>query len=676
MGKTWRGLAVLLLLLLAWPASSVSAHANLDHSIPSPGAELEQSPLEVVLDFSEAIDASFSTIQLADSGNNSIVKGPAIFPPGSPAEMRLALPRLPNGIYTAVWKARSAQDGHVTQGSVSFSVGAYSKLSQVASTLPPPGEAQPATALPPLLDTLLKWLAYLGSAGAVGGYLFGLAVWRPAYHRAGGFSVGQDSLALKLIRQQVVIAAIGVGGASLAWLIIIPIEFSGGVNFSVLFTYLGTVSGLTSVARLVLMAAAAIWSRQLRQPGEGLAWRWWVGAAISSLGLLTFSLSSHAAASGSILAVGMDWLHLLALSAWVGGLPPLIRFLRQAENTSRLVPYFSRMALLSVDGIAATGLYAMLRGANSLPALVGTTYGVALLVKIGLFFVLVVMGAVNLLVLSPRLSLAEGRGAIWLKRTVRSETLIALIILGAAGVLTGVAPANQALQSQQKIGIVNSAQINGVSLTFIVSPGAVGDNEFGLDVLDRRGKPAADEIHLRFTQLDHPMGATQVTLTLAKMSGAVGMEGMSNGSMRYTIRGSYLSMIGHWQVDAIVRQPGQNDVTQSFFLNLGSGVSTSPPRPNPVAADAASVAKGKALFQQKCVPCHGPQGKGDGPIGRTLNPPPADLSLHAVPGVHTDADLFGWITNGYSGSAMPAFDRSLTDIQRWDLVNFMRTLAK
>ncbi len=73
--------------------------------------------------------------------------------------------------------------------------------------------------------------------------------------------------------------------------------------------------------------------------------------------------------------------------------------------------------------------------------------------------------------------------------------------------------------------------------------------------------------------------------------------------------------------------------------------------------------------------CHGPTGKGDGPLGLTLVPRPADLTIHAVPGVHTDGQLYEWITNGFPGSAMPAWRNSLSDTDRWNLVNFIRTMA-
>ncbi|MGH2524550.1 MAG: c-type cytochrome, partial [Anaerolineales bacterium] len=96
---------------------------------------------------------------------------------------------------------------------------------------------------------------------------------------------------------------------------------------------------------------------------------------------------------------------------------------------------------------------------------------------------------------------------------------------------------------------------------------------------------------------------------------------------------------------------------------------------NPIAPSADSIAIGQALYQANCVACHGPTGKGDGPVGLTLNPPPADLSLHTVPGVHTDGQLYEWISNGFPGSVMPAFKSTLSEDERWHLVNYVRTLA-
>jgi len=97
-----------------------------------------------------------------------------------------------------------------------------------------------------------------------------------------------------------------------------------------------------------------------------------------------------------------------------------------------------------------------------------------------------------------------------------------------------------------------------------------------------------------------------------------------------------------------------------------------PPEPsNPIVADAASIARGQALFAQNCVACHGSTGKGDGPSAASLNPPPPDFTLpHTA--YHRDGYLFTAIRQGLPGSSMPAWGGKLTEAQEWDLVNAIR----
>ncbi len=53
----------------------------------------------------------------------------------------------------------------------------------------------------------------------------------------------------------------------------------------------------------------------------------------------------------------------------------------------------------------------------------------------------------------------------------------------------------------------------------------------------------------------------------------------------------------------------------------------------------------------------------------------ADLSIHAVQGLHTDGQLYYWISQGVANTAMPAFGQKMSDRDIWNLVNFVRTLA-
>jgi mono/diheme cytochrome c family protein len=93
--------------------------------------------------------------------------------------------------------------------------------------------------------------------------------------------------------------------------------------------------------------------------------------------------------------------------------------------------------------------------------------------------------------------------------------------------------------------------------------------------------------------------------------------------------------------------------------------------PEPVTP--AAIANGRALYRVHCIACHGARGRGDGPSGVGLDPPPADLVLH-VP-QHTDGELFYMISRGMPNSAMPAWRPLLTDRERWDIVHYLSELG-
>ena len=96
------------------------------------------------------------------------------------------------------------------------------------------------------------------------------------------------------------------------------------------------------------------------------------------------------------------------------------------------------------------------------------------------------------------------------------------------------------------------------------------------------------------------------------------------------------------------------------------------PRKNPVPASADSVTRGGVLFRVYCTPCHGLGGKGDGPVSPRFIPPP-DLTSPQIQG-RTDGHISYYI--GYGGPIMPAYGEALSVADRWDVVNYVRTLAQ
>lgn len=91
---------------------------------------------------------------------------------------------------------------------------------------------------------------------------------------------------------------------------------------------------------------------------------------------------------------------------------------------------------------------------------------------------------------------------------------------------------------------------------------------------------------------------------------------------------------------------------------------------NPVKSTDASREKGKQLFQIYCSVCHGPDGKGGGPIATKFIPPP-DLTLEVFR-QRTDGFLYATIRQG--GALMPGHAEALSPRESWDVVNYLRLL--
>ncbi|WP_447970614.1 c-type cytochrome [Nitrospira sp. M1] len=83
---------------------------------------------------------------------------------------------------------------------------------------------------------------------------------------------------------------------------------------------------------------------------------------------------------------------------------------------------------------------------------------------------------------------------------------------------------------------------------------------------------------------------------------------------------------------------------------------------------------GRAVFEANCVTCHGKSGKGNGPTGAYMSPPPADLTSEDVR-TDPDAELLSIISNGILDKGMPAWKSSLSTQEIHDVLAYIRTLS-
>jgi mono/diheme cytochrome c family protein len=94
---------------------------------------------------------------------------------------------------------------------------------------------------------------------------------------------------------------------------------------------------------------------------------------------------------------------------------------------------------------------------------------------------------------------------------------------------------------------------------------------------------------------------------------------------------------------------------------------------NPVPPTAEAIEAGKVDYGEHCRSCHGEKGDGKGEKAPELSVAPGDFTDLRTMSSRTDGELYWQITRGRL--PMPSFDDKLTDQQRWQLVDYLRTFA-
>ncbi|MFQ5399511.1 MAG: copper resistance protein CopC [Anaerolineae bacterium] len=715
-------LLITLLILLA-KAMPAFAHANLLQANPEANAALERAPAQIELFFSEPIENGFSTIQVLNTSGKRVDNDDALVDPANPTRLTVSLRSLPAGIYTVSWRTLSSVDSHVTAGAYPFAVGEVDEAALAAAS-----QGGQQTDLSPG-EVFSRWLTYLAVMALAGSAMFILLVWQPALAVAALEAHVRPSW-----RQLTAVSLLLLLLANIFWLLVQAGQVSGtlfafpwqeSVTKVLFMTRFGAQwSGRLTLAILMAWLLARPPSRRTR----------WLALLLGLLMLLTLSLGSHAAAKPAPLLPALsDWVHLTAASVWVGGLFHFLAGLAalravgetaRARVTAVLIPRFSALAATSVSLLVLTGVYGSLVQVGSWEALTGTVYGRALLVKLLIFLPMLALGGVNLLVTRPQMQRAAAAGnekaVPRFRRLLAGEVILGVAVLLSVSILTALpVPEDPAAVPALR----DTASADDLDIEMEVSPGKVGLNTFRVIVhADGRPLENAREVDLLFTPTTADFPPSETALS-------------AQGSGVYAIQGGYISMPDAWQVQVAVRREDQFDSFANFYFNVGvNGSSPSirwhrltgllvlaaglgmlfalPPLlrsprarkkndrlpaaaliligafvffrppivdgntipPNPIPPNADSIAAGEGLYRINCIPCHGVTGAGDGPVGRTLNPPPANLTIHTAPGVHPDGRLYNWVTAGVPGSVMPAFGKTLTDEERWHIVNYIRTL--
>lgn len=457
--------ALLVLLLLAGVPAVVSAHVNLVATAPERNETISQPPNELRLRFSGTIEQRYTNIVLRAPDGRDVPVGAVSFVAGSDREFTVAVPRLAApGTYTVQWRTAGA-DGHVLEGSYTFTLAgdtaavaadptadAVTADGVTADPVPAPTAhdhhefgAEDPEVQPGLAAVAGRWLHFTALLLLLGAFAFRLfllprlslddVVRRDIVRRAwrvvafAALLLGTAAV-LRLWQQSV-----ALHGADRAW---------SSPLLSMMLT--DTNWGRAWLVQAFLFAVLGAGIVRARPGRDGSAL---IIAVPAVLGLATIpALTGHAAGVGRLatLVVMNDALHVIAAGAWLGMLavvtfvlvPALVRHdATPVRSIAAAVDRFSPLALTAAAVLVTTGVINALMHISALRQLTGTGYGRALMVKLGLFALVLAAGFVNWRFVRPGLSVATD--AKRLRISAGAELAFAAFVLLATAYLTGLA---------------------------------------------------------------------------------------------------------------------------------------------------------------------------------------------------------------------------------------------
>lgn len=293
------------------------------------------------------------------------------------------------------------------------------------------------------LYVFVLWIDFAGFTTLIGTLAFQYLIVRPVSRS----SRDVEPVERRLLQVEAWALAL-VAMASLLELLLRALEMGGGVLSNV-------GNALPSI--LLETRYGTIWLVRIGLIGVvAVGWRFWPGITLSAgirlLGAasiaLTRSLSGHAADWGDVtLAVLMDWLHLLAISVWIGGLLVIGFVLRAALTPTSdqdaalgfalIARRFSILATVCVAGLLITGLLHPRLQLMSFSTLFRIPYGWTLLTKLSLLLLMLLLAALNRYYLLPKLGRGgDGQTRLLVITIGRLEWLLAVLVLISSALLT------------------------------------------------------------------------------------------------------------------------------------------------------------------------------------------------------------------------------------------------
>jgi len=557
--------------LVVLAASPAGAHAIVKSTEPRIDEVVDTAPAEVVMEFNEPVEISFGSIRVFGTDGGRVDAGETEYVAGAPDAVRVPLEAdLPRGTYTVAWRIVSA-DGHPIGEGFVFHVGEPGQnpmgiIDQVLG-----GEARSGP-LESGAAAVGRWFNLASLLLLGGAALFLILVWGrilvPSEEVQSGFAARWRGIVVTTwVVALVSTIALYILQGSLAG----DLPLREAFSLDILTEVGETRFGIVSLIRLgLLVGCALMWPavRRSMEPRRSVgaaavavrptSWQVAAGGVLIVALLATPGLAGHAGTTEPVsLNVAADVLHMVAAAMWMGGLLLLIRGAfpatreltpdARARTLAPVVARFSDLAVIAVAALVGSGVVRAWTEVRALRALVDSSYGIALLLKVAAFLPILALGFINNRWTKPRIVRAVAEGDPTdaeaplrrLRRLVGIEITLGAVVIAVTALLVNLPPARIAAGVEGPFN--TEAALGHRGLHIMVDPNRVGLNEIHITP-EMMGEEEAhfDEIRVLFRMPEEGIGP-------------IPAEAEPSGHGEYVVRGHQLSVPGEWILEIVAR---------------------------------------------------------------------------------------------------------------------------
>ncbi|MBT4326869.1 MAG: copper resistance protein CopD [Candidatus Nitrosopelagicus sp.] len=562
MNKIW--ILPVLVFVLGFPLAS--AHPFLLDSEPGQGQNAPAGTMQVITNYSEAVEIGFSELKVYDANGNQIDNRDTAYNDGETSLIVTTQP-LEDGVYTITSKVLSKVDGHLVQAAIVFGVGDV----KIDSSLLETQESSETTFIP---ESIARFPGLVGQTIVLGGVIVSITIWSSQQTRFREvFGEIHEQFKVKFSK----IIGYGVIATFASNFIMLGVQ-TWRLEVSPL-EVIGTTFGTTWLIRMIItIIIIGIWFWMEKK--KEISIKGQIPLLVASLILIaTTTMMGHGASTELEAPWILDYTHNLLSSIWIGGviffafvvLPTIAKIDNSIKEkiTLSLIPRFSGLFIIAIGILIITGPTLLWFLDDNVGSLTESTYGKLILIKIGIAAIMIAFGGLyQVKFLKNTHDFEKLDISKKISKPLKFEAGLGIVLLAVVALLVNSSLPAGEIQSADAIqgtfGYQSSLFSENAKFDVKVLPAGIGSNTISVIISSFDDKPLEDISGLKI-KVSNPQK------NIAPIEAEV-IEDAQNSIIKYSADTTF-GFAGNWQIELEAQRVENSNENVIFNIQIKPSLS-------------------------------------------------------------------------------------------------------